>query len=407
MICNVFTTLTIPKRTKMKKNILTLLVLLFINSSFAQFVITNGKHILEISSNFSGFYNYRTLKQGEVDESKNRFKLRDAQIALDGRVGNDFEYSLKVDFADMAANSINTVIDPENPGLLNANITYKGFKFMDIEMGYGKLYYSRNAMVPFENSAYWQGAELTRGSIFSTRDVGVTFIKNFWKQRVNAYLGAYTGLGELSIAGDNDPSGQLEYIGRLDVSYPSRYRYREVDERHTPIPMFSLGIAGRYANKKLPKGTVFPTDATSVYGIKVIDGERFVYGFDASFQYMGFSGQLEMHQIKAKPQDPNDPLYQNYTAQQTKGYFLAGGYVAQLNYYIKPWKMIISARYEELDLNDLVAGNSRRFSPAIAHKLKGYNAMVKFQYFNIIKEESIDPFSWKEQFRLGMQFQLN
>jgi hypothetical protein len=54
-----------------------------------------------------------------------------------------------------------------------------------------------------------------------------------------------------------------------------------------------------------------------------------------------------------------------------------------------------------------VKGNSTRFSPAIAYKLKGYNAMIKFQYFNVIKEEeSIDPFKWREQYRLGMQFEL-
>jgi hypothetical protein len=33
-----------------------------------------------------------------------------------------------------------------------------------------------------------------------------------------------------------------------------------------------------------------------------------------------------------------------------------------------------------------VEGNSERFSTAIAYQMKGYNAMVKFQYFNIIKE---------------------
>ncbi|MEC4004802.1 porin [Flavobacterium sp. SUN052] len=389
------------------KKITSILFICFIaTTNYAQLVITNGKHILEISSNFSGFYNYRSLKEGENDYSKNRFKLRDAQLGIDGRVGNKFEYSLKVDFADMAANSINTVIDPENPGLLNANITYKGFKFFDIEMGYGKIYYSRNTLVPFENSAYWQGAEITRGSIFSVRDVGVTLKKNFWKQRANLYLGAYTGLGELSLAGDNDPSGKLEYVGRFDISYPSRFRYSEVDLRKSPIPMFSIGIAGRYADKKLPTGTAFPVNATSSYGIKVIDGKRYVYGFDVAFQYQGFSGQFEIHQIKAQPQDPNDPLYQNYTPNQTKGYFLAGGYIAQLNYYIKNWRTILSARYEELDLNDLVIGKSKRFSPAVAMKLKGSSAMVKFQYFNILKEENIDPFSWKEQFRLGIQFQL-
>ena len=390
----------------MKKTILFLTILLFINKSYSQLTITNGNHTLEISGSVSGFYNYRALNPGEVDNSKNRFKLRDGQIGFDGRVGNYWEYTLRVDIADMAANNVTQVIDPENPGLLAANITYKGLKFMEVNMGYGKLFYSRGAMVPFEYSAYWQSAELTRGSIFATRDVGVTLMKNFWKQRANVYLGAYTGLGELSIAGDNDPSGQLEYVGRFDISYPSRYRYREIDDRHTPIPVFSLGVEGRYMNKSLPTGTAFPANAASSYDLKVIDGKRYVYGLDASMEYMGFSGQFEIQQIRAEPQHENDPLFQNYSFQQTKGRVFAGGYVAQLNYFVKDWKTILSARYEELDLNDLVPGKSQRFSPAIAYQMNGYNAMIKFQYFNIIKQESIDPFNWQEQFRLGIQFQF-
>ena len=391
----------------MKNKILFLFIALVANSAFAQFIITNGTSTMEISSNFSGFYNSRSLKAGEVDQSKDRFKLRDAQLGISGRVGHDFEYSCNIDFADMAANSINTVIDPENPGLLNANVTYKGFKFVDVEMGYGKLYYSRNSMVSFDNSAYWQAAEITRGSVFSVRDIGVTLIKDFWHKRANAYLGAYTGLGELSLAGDNDPSGHLEYISRFDVSFPCRFRYSEIDIKHSPIPMFQIGVAGRYANKKLPVGTTFPTNATSVYGLKVIDGERYIYGCDVAFQYLGFSGQFEIHQMKSKPQNPNDPLFQNYTIDQTNGYILTGGYIAQLNYYVKDWRTILSARYEELDLNDLVAGSARRFSPAIGYRLKGTNALVKFQYFNILRDESIDLQSWKEQYRIGVQFQLN
>jgi hypothetical protein len=390
----------------MKNKILFLFIALVANTAFAQFIITNGTSTMEISTNFSGFYNSRSLKAGEVDQSKDRFKLRDAQLGISGRAGHDFEYSFNIDFADMAANSINTVIDPENPGLLNANVTYKGFKFVDVEMGYGKLYYSRNSMVSFDNSAYWQAAEITRGSVFSVRDIGVTLIKDFWHKRANAYLGAYTGLGELSLAGDNDPSGHLEYISRFDVSFPCRFRYSEIDTKHSPIPMFQIGVAGRYANKKLPVGTTFPTNATSVYGLKVIDGERYIYGFDVAFQYMGFSGQFEIHQMKSKPQNPNDPLFQNYTIDQTNGYILSGGYIAQLNYYVKDWRTILSARYEELDLNDLVAGSARRFSPAIGYRLKGTNAMVKFQYFNILRDESIDLQTWKEQYRIGVQFQL-
>lgn len=390
----------------MKNYLFALLVMFCINSSFAQLTITNGNHVLEISGSVSTFYNYRSLKSGEIDYSKNRFKLRDAQIDLDGKIGEDFEYGLKVDFADIAANNVSKTIDPENPGLMNVTLTYKGLKFMEVEMGYGKLHYSRDAMVPFEYSAYWQSAELTRGSIFSTRDVGVTLMKNFWKQRANIYLGAYTGLGELSMAGDNDPSGKLEYVGRFDLSYPSRYRYRDIDDRHTPIPMFSIGINGRYMDKNLPAGTAFPANAAGSYGLKVIDGKRYIYGIDASFQYMGLSGQFEIQQIRMEPQNVSDPLFQNLTPQQTKGYVLAGGYIAQLNYFIKDWKTIVSTRYEELDLNDLVPGNFQRFSPAIAYQIHGYNAMIKLQYFKNIKEESIDSLNWNEQVRLGIQFQF-
>lgn len=406
MICNAFTFSIIQKNLKMKLPLQAIILLSTASVSFAQVTISNGHHVLEISGSIATYYNDRQLKSGEEDQSKNRFKLRDAQVELEGRVGSDFEYGLKVDFADIAANNSTGIIDPENPGLMEASVLYKGFHFFDVEIGYGKLYYSRNALVPFDFTPYWQRPELTRGSIFSTRDVGVTLMKNFWKQRANVYIGAYNGLGELSLAGDNDASGQLEYVGRIDVSYPSRYRYREIDDRHSPIPMFSLGINGRYANKKLPAGESFPTNAASEYGLKVIDGTRLVYGLDASFQYMGFSGQFEIHQIKSEPQHDNDPLFMNLTPTQTKGYVLSGGYIAQANYFIKNWKTIVSARYEELDLNDLVEGNSQRFSSAIAYQINGYNAMVKFQYFNIIKEESIDPLKWDEQFRIGMQFQF-
>lgn len=390
----------------MRSTILFIFTLCLLQNAFSQVTLSSGKHVMEISGGISSYFNYRSLKPGELDASKNRFKLRDAQIELEGRIGADFEYGLKVDLADMAANNSTDEVDPENPGLMEAIIKYKGLRFMDIEMGYGKLYYSRNSLVPFTSSAYWQRAELTRGAIFSRRDAGITLMKNFWKQRANVYVGAYTGLGELSLSGDNDPSGNLEFVGRVDVSYPARYRYRDIDDRHTPIPMFSVGINGRFMNKKLPAGEAFPTDATGEYGLKVIDGKRYVYGLDASFQYMGVSGQFEIHQIKAEPQDPSDVLFQNFTSQQTKGYILAGGYIAQLNYFIRDLKTIVSARYEQLDLNDLVKGKSERFSPAVAYQINGYNAMIKFQYFRIFKEETIDPLKWDEQFRIGMQLQF-
>jgi hypothetical protein len=372
---------------------------------FAQLTLTNGNHTLEITGGISSYYNARNLKSGEFDKSKDRFKLRDARLQLEGRIGKIYEYELQVDFADIAANTATSVPDPENPGLMDAYIKYKGLGFMDVQFGYGKLFYSRSSMVPFTQSLYWQRAELVRGNIFSRRDVGVTIMKKFWNQRINIYAGIYTGLGEISLNGDNDASGQPEYGARIDFAYPARFRYRDIDDKVSPIPMFAIGINARYANKSLPDGEVFPEFAEGEYGLKVINGKKYVYGFDAAFQYMGFSAQFEMHQIEGQPKLDNDILFNNLTRAQTNGRFLSGGYVAQVNYFAKSIKTVLSARYEELDLNDLVKGNSRRFSPAIGYQLDGFDAMIKFQYFNILKEESIDPFKWNEQFRIG--FQMN
>lgn len=368
----------------------------------AQLSISNGKHLVEISGMTSTYYNQRILKSGEESNHKDRFKLRDAQIKIEGRVTDIWEYEVQVDFADIAAANSGE-IDPENPGLMDAYLKYKGWDFMDIQLGYSKLPYSRSSIVPFAFTPYWQRAELVRGNIFSRRDVGLTLSKSMWKQRINVTAGVYTGLGEISLRGDNDASGSPEFVGRVDFAYPSRFRFRDIDDRHTPIPMFNIGINARYANKSLPDGEEFPEYSQGEYGLKVIDGKKFVFGIDLAFQYKGFSGQFEYHRIKGEPQRASDPLYQGLTPEQTEGYFLAGGYLAQLNYFIKPLKTIVSARYEQLDLNDLAAGNSKRFSPAIAYQIKGYDAMIKFQYFNIIEEESIDPLRWNEQFRIGMQ----
>ena len=133
----------------------------------AQLTITNGNHTLEISGGVSGYYNARNLKSDEFDRSKDRFRLRDAQLQVEGRIGKIYEYDLQVDFADIASNSVSTAPDPENPGLMEAKIKYKGLGFMDVEFGYGKLYYSRSTLVPFSQSAFWQRAYLVSGKLFS------------------------------------------------------------------------------------------------------------------------------------------------------------------------------------------------------------------------------------------------
>lgn len=387
----------------MRKVIVFVLLLIACLPVYAQLTLGNGQHVLEITGGVSTYYNQRILKETSDNKNKDRFRLRDAQLQLEGRFKNTISYELQVDFVDLASFATGE-IDPENPGLMDAFVTYKGLGFMDIQMGYSKLFYSRSSLVPFHYTTFWQRAQIVRGNVFSRRDIGVTLMSDFWRQRINMYGGIYTGLGEIGIRGDNDASGQPEFVGRIDFAYPSRFRYRDIDDKITPIPMIQIGVNGRYANKQLPEGRSFPAFATGEFGLKMINGERYLYGMDAAFQFMGFSAQFEIHQMHAIPQLETDALFQGIPKEQTGGFVLAGGYVGQLNYHYRPRKSILSLRFEELDLNDLVPGNSQRLSIGAAYQFRGFDSMLKFQYFQILREESIDPIRWTEQFRIGWQY---
>lgn len=388
----------------MKKLIIIVFVFFCITAK-AQVTVSSGDHVVEIGGVFSSYLNFRTIKDNASNQNKNkdRFKLRDARFFIEGRIENKWEYKIQADLSSLGA----TETDPESPALYDASITYKAFKPFNITMGYGKLPYSRASMVAFTNSPYWQRAEVVRGDLFSRRDVGITLDQSLWKHRINLYAGAYTGTGEVFWQGDNDASGAFEYIGRVDFSYPSRYRYQEIDTRVSPVPMVSVGANARYTKRNLPDGGTFITGQTGPYGIKTIDGERLGLGVDISFQYKGFSAQFETQQFKATPNKANDPNLRGLPKELTNGYFKSGGWVTQANYFIKPARTIVSARFENLDLNDLVPGSSQRFSAALAYQLGGARSMIKAQYFKVTKEDVMDPLRWTEQFRIGWQLALN
>ncbi|MEO8769407.1 MAG: porin [Ferruginibacter sp.] len=371
------------------------------SSAHAQVSFGTGDNNLEIGGVISAYLNYRPLKAEETDrdKNKNRYKLRDARFYLEGHNSNKFEYKLQVDFANIGV----TTVDPESPALYDAWFMYKAFKPFYIKIGYQDIPYSRSSMTATTKSVYWQRPEISRGELFSRHDVGITLQKSLWNQRINAYLGMYTGTGELFYQGDNDKSGAFEYVGRLDIAYPSRFRYQDFDPKNTPVPMFAIGVNGRYTKRDLPAGQAFIDGESGTYGVKVVDGKKLTLGADAAFQYKGFNLQFETQQVKGTPNSDKDVLLRGLPKELTDGYFKSGGWYGQLSYYVMPLKTILSARYEEFDINDLEAGNSKRFGGAIAYILNGSRTMIKAQYFHIQKEDPMDPQTWKNQFRIGIQ----
>lgn len=370
----------------------------------AQLTLGNGDHVLEIGGYISTFYNQRILKDGELDHHNDRFSLRNAVIQFEGRHRNSVAYDLQFDAAVLAQGGITTP-DPENPGLMEASITLKCLPHLDIQMGYAKVPYGRSPRVPFSYSPYWQRAEMLRGDILSVRDAGLTLSSALWHDHVKLYGGLYTGLGEFALSGSNDDSGRPEVIGRVELDWPSRYRLREIDDKRSPVPMFSIGASARTMDKSQPAGSTLPPGAEGPDGIKVIDGARSAMGLDATLQYMGFSAQFELDRVRFEPRDPADPLYHGIAASRAQGHVLLGGFMGQLNYFQRSWCSIFSLRYEELNWNDLAVGLERRIGGAYAYQIRDFNFMIKAQYWHILEEETtVAPFKWTDQVRIGVQY---
>ena len=370
-------------------------------SAKAQLLLTDGRNTLEISGGLYTYYNYRFYPEKATDQKKNNFAVRNAYIDFEGRIGKNIEYDLKYNFAKVGQD------DAENPPLMSANMLYKGLKVVDIRVGYGKLMYGRSSIVAFQYSPFIQRSVFGKGDIYSRRDAGVNLEKTLFNQRINLYAGAYTGLGEAfnSLAGDNDPSGNPEFVGRVDYSYPCRYRYREIDNIHVPIPMVSVGINGRYADKR--------REFVGDYSMKTINGKKRAVGADISFQYKGFSAQAEVHSISVTPRLRNSLSYTNAdpktgvaTTQNwapTEDHYTAGGYMVQANYHSKVLKSVFSVRYDNFNANNLRKfDTSENINFAYNYMVDGFNSVIKVQYFYRLTKDAVNGPA-DDQIRIGWQ----
>ncbi len=83
----------------------------------------------------------------------------------------------------------------------------------------------------------------------------------------------------------------------------------------------------------------------------------------------------------------------------------AGGWQAQLNYAYRPANSVVSLRYENYNLNDLVLGQTRRLNVGYSYLFNGYRAAFKIHYYKILEEEfRLNALKWTDQIRVGLQY---
>lgn len=382
--------------------------------SLKGFKISNGNNVVKVGTVFSSYLDFRDYPSGATrDLTKNTFKPKDARLDITGKSGEDYEYHLQLDFAGWGA-----TYAPDAQPLDDANFTYKGFrKLFNINFGYGKVPYSLNSLVEHYQSPYWERPQITKGDVFSRRDLGIRLDRSFWNDKIRASAGIYTGVGEVVLGATNDPSGAFEYIARVELSYPDASNHEKViDTKGITTPNFAIGLNGRYSKRNLPAGFNFLAGETgallnskdSAMDYKVVDGEKYVLGMDISVLWRGFSVQFETNTLKGTPQNANSLLLYGLPYSVTKGYFNAGGWYTTLNYYAKPIKSVFSVRYDEMNASDLVQGISKHLSAAVSYQVKGFNSMIKAEFDrNLSETESINTHKWDNEYRIGWQLVID
>jgi hypothetical protein len=388
------------------------------------FKISSGNNVVKIGTIISSYVDLRQYPTGAVpDYTKNTFKLKDARLDVKGNIGDLYTYHFQLDFGAWGA-----TYAPDGGPLDDANITYKGLKkLFNINLGYGKVPYSLNSLVEHYESPYWERPQITKGDFMSRRDIGIRLTRTWWDDRIRAEAGIYTGTGEVSLGGTNDPSGAFEYIGRVEFSYPENHNEEIVDTKGLTTPNISIGLNGRYSKRDLPAGTSFLTNETgallnggdSALDYKVLNGTKYILGGDVSILYRGFSVQFETNALNGTPQQyANGGVNSQVGLLEGKNtnYFRAGGWYVQGNYFSKPIRTIVSLRYDEMNADDLLQGVSDHWAGGVSYQLNGYNSMIKFEFdqnlqFNASNlkygGESINTNKWHDEFRLGWQLVID
>ena len=371
------------------KKIIPLFVLLNLFQSItmnAQFTLVKPNGYMEISGYFLGYYNYRAYPSGTTDFKNNTFAMDYAVLDFNGMHSKIWHYEFKM-------NTVAFVVPGTDDGaIMEANASYNSLNDdLMIKFGYGKLPFDRSSMLENIEFPYFERPDMDRGSVYTRRDMGVTVRYSLFNKKINLYAGAYDGIGTNVLLGKNDPSGNLEFVGRAEFSYPARYRNQEVDIVQLQVPVIAFGIDGRYSNKQSPMAG----DSTLL-----IDGIKMASSANVDFLYKGFTAHLEVLRMKMLPRNSDTVLLEG---KPTK-YLVLGGVAASLNYFIKPIKTLVAVRYDQYNPNDIILGDMQQtVSYCVNYMFDGQRAMIKAQYWQRIKDSNAATVWKPNEFRVGFQ----
>ena len=360
-----------------------LLVLVFIFSPIfviAQYTLNKGYDNIEIRGNITTYYKYRWYPENSLETNakaeKNLFKLKDARIKLEGSSNKrKLEYELHLDFAKLK--------DSEQP-VLDAYVTYDSF--IETTVGFTKIPFSRHSKIAIIYQPWLKRAQIIDEGQHR-RDIGLHLKKSLYSGKIQLFGSIIDG--EKDLVSDNDNSGNLEYVSRVEIAYPTKMKYRAFDLAQSSVPIFSLGTSFRTSKKE-------ETDIYDEVIFYKINGTKRSYQFDFASMYKGFSFLCEGHKIEY---DWNSRIP---SKTETLGFLIEG------NYLFKKYNSVIAFRYDQTDING-VSGNNpapgiqeETFSIGYNYRFNEHMNVLKIQFRkNYYPNQNLPS---KNEIRIGLQY---
>ena len=361
------------------------------NLVFSQYTFNKGYDNLEIRGNITTYYKYRWYPNDSIEtdnkQEKNLFKLKDARIKLEGSINKrKIEYEMHLDFAKLK--------DNEQP-LMDAYVTFNNK--LETTVGFTKLPFSRHSKTAIIYQPWLKRAQIIDEGQ-QRRDIGLHLSYGILNDKIQLFSSIVDG--EKDLVSDNDASGNLEYIGRIELAYPTKMKYRSLDLAHSSTPIFSLGSSYRSSTKS-------ETDVFDEIIYYKINGTKKSYEFDFAIMYKGFSFLAEAHSI--------DYLWENSQRENSNTI----GLLIEGNYLLKRYNSVFALRYDHTDINGTVSLpgiQQQTISIGYNYRFNEHMNVLKIQFRREIYDGNInsigDLFSpplntsnpFKNEIRIGLQY---
>lgn len=363
-----------------------LLLLCCAGASRAQYGIAWPDGRLEIEGRLRLGWHHRWLfpDEPEPDLNKNRFYVQQARLKFSGwqydsRIRWEMQFELR------GYNGLEREAGHENDyqGLQakDMHISWVPSDLLTVRLGQFKVPYGRKQLIPLHDQSMVKRADLVDGFL-PGRDRGLMVRGRSGDRHLTGWVGVFTGNGENKEY--NDSEGGYLYVARLQWQPLGDAGDEEGDYGRTSRPKLVLGSNVASSNDRMATGE------EALEYKRTIDGEKLLYGGDASFKWAGWFLTAEFDHARFEPETGR--------TYKTGGWLVQAGHAIPLERLgLEGWLLEPVASYDEYNPSSRTADDTQRTITAGLNLLPdGHDLKIMLNGYHRLKLKDGDANPWKE-----------